>query len=372
MSGRTGSATASTTGVGTAAASASAAGLGTAVGVPAAGRAPVNAHVTAASGAPATSIGRLPGIDALRIFGAVLVVGLHVGLFPEWPVAAMEISRGMSRWVVPFFFVVMGFFIGQRPAIGPGALSTSGRLLQITLAWSVLYGLLNLMQLGLRGGVERMISPEFFVRGAWGHLWFMHAALAGVLLAAARPDWWQRRSGWWIIGATLLICTALDSMFAMHRIDWPTMFASRFISGIAMVWLGIKLASVPSKALARQWPLWLVGGAVLMLLQALAVQWKGGEPAEMQLHVGAVMMGVGALALGLALPATAALERLADWGRRFALGLYLLHPMMIELLRALGVSRSDVLWLGAASLALLFLWTAERVFPRGKAVLDGR
>jgi hypothetical protein len=158
----------------------------------------------------------------------------------------------------------------------------------------------------------------------------------------------------------------------MHRIDWPTMFASRFISGIAMVWLGIKLASVSTKVLARQWPLWLVPGAVLMLLQAFAVRWKGGEPAEIQLAVGAVMMGVGAVALGLALPATAALERLADWGRRFALGLYLLHPMMIELLRALGVSRSDLLWAGAASLALLFLWTAERVFPRGKAVLDGR
>lgn len=356
MSGRT----ASTMGMEAASVPASSVGLGAALGGPA----------TAATSA--TSVGRLPGIDALRIFGALLVVGLHVGRFTEWPVPAMELTVAAGRWVVPFFFVVMGFFIGQRPAFGASALSTSGRLLQITLAWSVLYGLLNVMQLGLRGGVGRMISPEFFVRGAWIHLWFMHAALAGVLLAAARPDWWQRRIGWWIIGATLMGCVTLDALFAMHRIDWPTMFASRFISGIAMVWLGIKLASVSTKVLARQWPLWLVAGAVLMLLQAFAVRWKGGEPAEIQLAVGAVMMGVGALALGLALPATAALERLADWGRRFALGLYLLHPMMIELLRALGVSRSDLLWAGAASLALLFLWIAERVFPRGKAVLDGR
>ncbi|SEK52419.1 Surface polysaccharide O-acyltransferase, integral membrane enzyme [Roseateles sp. YR242] len=315
---------------------------------------------------------RLPGIDALRIFGAVLVVGLHVGLFPEWPHALMEVSRAMSRWVVPFFFLVMGFFIGQRALIGPTALVTSGRLLQITLVCTVLYGVLNLLQLGLRGGVERMISPEFIVRGAWGHLWFMHAALAGLLLAAARPDWWQPRAAWWGIGVVLLGCSGLDSMFAMGRIDWPTMFASRFLSGVAMVWLGIKLASVPREALARRWPVLLVAGLVLMVLQALAVRFKGGEPAEMQLHVGAVVLGVAALALGLALPASAGLERLAGWGRRYALGLYLLHPMIIELLRVAGVRRSDVLWLGAAVLTLLLLWASEHLFPKGKAVLDGR
>ncbi|WAC75154.1 acyltransferase family protein [Roseateles sp. SL47] len=315
---------------------------------------------------------RLPGIDALRIFGAVLVVGLHVGLFPEWPQTAMEVSRAFGRWVVPFFFVVMGFFIGQRTSIGATALLTAGRLMQITLVCTVLYGVLNLLQLGVRGGVERMISPEFFVRGAWGHLWFMHAALAGVLLAAARPDWWQPRAAWWGIGAVLLVCSALDSLFAMGKIDWPTMFASRFLSGIALVWLGIKLASVSRRTLARQWPMLLGAGLLMMLLQALAVRFKGGAPTEMQLHVGAVLLGVAALALGLALPATPWMERLADWGRRYALGLYLLHPMLIELLRVAGVRRSDALWLSAAALTLLLLWTAENLFPRGKAVLDGR
>jgi|GEM_PF-4194643 len=315
---------------------------------------------------------RLPGIDALRIFGAVLVVGLHVGLFPEWPPALMEISRASGRWVVPFFFVVMGYFIGQKPVIGPTALVTAGRLLQITLVCSVLYGVLNFLQLGVRGGVERMVSPEFIVRGAWGHLWFMHAALAGLLLAAARPDWWQPRAAWWGLGAVLLGCSALDSMFAMGRLDWPTMFAGRFLSGIALVWLGIKLASVPRVALARRWPVLVVVGAVLMLLQALVVHANGGAPTEMQLHVGAIVLGVAALALGLALPATRGLERLADWGRRYALGLYLLHPMLIELLRVAGIRRSDVLWLAAAGLTLLLLWTAEHLFPRGKAVLDGR
>jgi peptidoglycan/LPS O-acetylase OafA/YrhL len=315
---------------------------------------------------------RLPGIDALRIFGAVLVVGLHVGRFPEWPYLPMEVTVALGRWVVPFFFVVMGYFIGQRPAFAPSAVASAGRLLQVTLVCTVLYGGLILLQLGVRGGLERLISPDTIVRGAWGHLWFMHAALAGVLLAAARPDWVVARQTWWGLAGVLLSCSVIDSLCAMNRVAWPTLFASRFVAGIALVWLGIKLASIPRRGLARQWPSLIGVGAVLLLVQAVAVRWKGGEPAEMQLHVGALVLGVGVMALGLALPATPWMERLADWGRRYALGLYLLHPMLIELLRVVGVRRSDALWLSAAALTLLLLWTAENLFPRGKAVLDGR
>ncbi|MBB3195003.1 acyltransferase family protein [Roseateles terrae] len=337
----------------------------------------MSASIASAAAAPAAvSSGaaskRLPGIDALRIFGAVLVVGLHVGRFPEWPVPAMELTVAAGRWVVPFFFVVMGFFIGQRPQWATTALASAGRLLQITLVCAAIYGVLHVVQLGPKAGFERMLSQDAIVRGVWGHLWFMHAALAGVLLAAARPDWVQPSGAWWGIVAVILLASAVDSLCAMGRVSWPTMFATRFLGGAAMVWLGIKLASVPVRTLTRAWPMLLVGGAILLVLQGMAVRWKGGVATELQLHVGAVLMGVGAMGLGMALPATALMERLADWGRRFALGLYLLHPLLIEVLRSLGVRRSDLLWLSAAALTLLLLWTAERVFPRGKAVLDGR
>lgn len=327
---------------------------------------------TPAAVSSGTASKRLPGIDALRIFGAVLVVGLHVGRFPEWPVPAMELTVAAGRWVVPFFFVVMGFFIGQRPQWATTALASAGRLLQITLVCALIYGLLHVVQLGPKAGLERVLSQDAIVRGVWGHLWFMHAALAGVLMAAARPDWVQPRGAWWGIIAVILLASVVDSLCAMGRVSWPTMFATRFLGGAAMVWLGIKLASVPVKTLTRLWPMLLVGGALLLVLQGMAVRWKGGIATELQLHVGAVLMGVGAMGLGMALPATALMERLADWGRRFALGLYLLHPLWIEVLRALGVRRSDLLWLSAAGMTLLLLWAAERVFPRGKAVLDGR
>ncbi len=331
---------------------------------------------TATATATATSSGvaakRLPGIDALRIVGAVLVVGLHVGRFPEWPLPAMELTVAAGRWVVPFFFVVMGFFIGQRPNWAASALGSAGRLLQITLVCALLYGVLHAVQLGPKAALERILSQDAIVRGVWGHLWFMHAALAGVLLAAARPDWCQARGAWWGITAVILLASVIDSLCAMGRVSWPTMFAARFLGGAAMVWLGIKLASVPARTLARWWPVLLVGGALLLMAQGMAVRWKGGQATELQLHVGAVLMGVGAMALGLRLPATPLMERLADWGRRYALGLYLLHPMLIEMLRAVGLRRSDALWLCAASLTLLLLWTAENLFPRAKAVLDGR
>lgn len=352
-----------------AAAPGSAAAALTAAALPAAN---ANANTTAPSSASGGAARRLPGIDALRIFGAVLVVGLHVGRFPEWPVPAMELTVAAGRWVVPFFFVVMGFFIGQRPNWASSALGSAGRLLQITLVCAVLYGMLHAVQLGPKAALERILSQDAIVRGVWGHLWFMHAALAGVLLAAARPDWCQAHGAWWGLAAVILLASVIDSLCAMGRVSWPTMFASRFLGGAAMVWLGIKLASVPVRTLIRLWPALLVGGALLLVAQGMAVRWKGGQAIELQLHVGAVLMGVGAMALGLWLPATPLMERLADWGRRYALGLYLLHPMIIEMLRAVGVRRSDALWLCAAGVTLLLLWAAEHLFPRGKAVLDGR
>lgn len=361
MGGRTASASAETGAAASAASAVAMAAPAPAVGVPA-------ASATTSGGAAR----RLPGIDALRIFGAVLVVGLHVGRFPEWPVPAMELTMAAGRWVVPFFFVVMGFFLGQRPNWAASALGSAGRLLQITLVCALLYALLHAVQLGPKAALERILSQDAIVRGVWGHLWFMHAALAGVLLAAARPDWCMARGAWWGIAAVILLASVIDSLCAMGRVSWPTMFASRFLGGAAMVWLGIKLASVPVRTLARWWPVLLVGGALLLVAQGMAVRWKGGQAIELQLHVGAVLMGVGAMALGLWLPATPMMERLADWGRRYALGLYLLHPMMIEMLRAVGLRRSDGLWLCAAGLTLLLLWAAEHWFPRGKAVLDGR
>ncbi|OWQ93586.1 hypothetical protein CDN99_03750 [Roseateles aquatilis] len=318
------------------------------------------------------SNGRLPGIDALRILGAVLVVGLHVGLFPEWPVALMEISRACGRWVVPFFFLVMGFFIGQRPGIVAPALATAGRVVQILLVCTLIYGVLVVAQQGPRQGLLRLVSPETVVRGVWGHLWFLHAALAGLLLAAARPQWLASRRAWPVLIVALLLCSALDTLFAMKRIDWGTMFASRFAAGLCLVWLGVKLAGVPAEVLRGRWLVLLVIGVVLTVVQGALVAWRGGEPAELQLQIGAIVCGVAALAAGLAMPAIPAMERLADWGRRFALGLYLLHPLVIEALRRAGVTRADVLWLIAALATLALLLALERWLPAAKALLDGR
>lgn len=317
---------------------------------------------------------RAPGIDALRLLGAVLVVGLHVGSFPEWPTALMQLSRGSGRWVVPFFFVVMGLFIGRSAHPVESALTSARRLLRILLAVTVLYLVLLGTQMPARQVVATVLSPETMERGVWVHLWFLHSAIAGLLLSAAAPGWVRARKAWWTVLAVLLVASAIDSLFAMHRMGWGPMLTNRFVAGIAMVLLGIKLGQLRlDVATCRRLGAWLLlAGIGLCLIQGLAVWRLGGQAADLQLQLGAIVLGVAGTLLALAVPSSATTERLADWGRRFALGLYLLHPLFIEAMKALGVARSDVLWLVATLVSLAVLWLLERWVPRAKALLDGR
>jgi len=313
---------------------------------------------------------RLPGVDAFRILGALLVIGLHVGLFPEWPVWLMEISRASGRWVVPFFFLAMGYFVGVRSEMVPTALASAGRLLQIVLFISVVFALLLLLQLGPRQMILRVVQPEAFIRGVWVHLWFLHAALLALLLVACRHTWLHSRFSWPILLLGLFLCSAADSLFALKLINYPAMFVTRFIAGLFLVWVGIKLG-IEKKAPFQNCALPFLAGLLLMLIQASVVRALGGQSAELQFHIGAMILGGAILTLGISLSSTSNINTFADWGRRYALGLYLLHPLAIEVLRTMGIVRSDMLWLLAIFSTMFILVSLERYLPAVKILLDG-
>ncbi|SEL82014.1 Surface polysaccharide O-acyltransferase, integral membrane enzyme [Roseateles sp. YR242] len=315
---------------------------------------------------------RQPGIDALRILGAVLVVGLHVGAFPEWPHWLMATSRAAGRWVVPFFFVVMGYFVGIRPSWRQPAGAALQRVWRLVVVWNVIYAGALVLMVGLGPAVERIVSSATITRGVWGPLWFLHSALAALLVVYLLPAWLASRWAWLLIAAMLMVCSAVDSLTLLRRVSWEVMYVSRFVGGIGLVWLGVKLASIPSHVLSRRWPHLLMVGLLLGLVQAYLLYRRAGAPTELQMPVGAMLCGVAAMGAGFALPSSPSAERMADWGRRLALGIYLLHPLMIETLRALDISRSDALWAAAAGLSIGALLVLERWLPGAKARLDGQ
>lgn len=315
---------------------------------------------------------RLPMIDALRFIGAVLVPGLHVGLFEDWPQLAMELTRGSLRWIVPFFFIAIGFFIGRSGEPEKAALHSMRRLWSILLAISLLLTPLIVLNDGIKGYLYKLLSPETFIRGIWFHLWFLHSAIAALFVATCSPKLLKLRATSIPALALLAITTIIDSAYSAQSASFEIMIVARFVAGASIVWLGIQMASLSEKTLTNFWKPIIALSLVASLIHSGAISQLHGKPYELQLNIGSIGLAFGLFAYAFSANTTPITSKLANLGTRFALGIYLIHPVMIFFLSRVGVLRSDILWIGSVVLALTVLGIAERHFPRLKAFLDGR
>src|SRR4051794_9714354 len=58
---------------------------------------------------------RAYGIDAFRLLTTLFVVTAHGGRFEHFPEVVHDAVAIGGKWAVPFFFIVLGFFLGRNP-----------------------------------------------------------------------------------------------------------------------------------------------------------------------------------------------------------------------------------------------------------------
>ncbi|MEN9816552.1 MAG: hypothetical protein RLZ32_432 [Gemmatimonadota bacterium] len=297
---------------------------------------------------------------------------------------AATVANQLARFAVPAFFVLAGYFwAGRVPeprGTDPVTRRMVGRLLLLFAAWSLVYvfpydGALLAADvprawLGQLERNARWIATHpgtVLLQGTNGHLWFLPALASAVAIAAGVCRWLGWRA---LVAAALLAGAYLLLALPYARTPWGLAVGYNARNGPAFALPCV----VIGMALARQGPSsrWVpIGGALLAggaLLSAVEITWLGHAYRVRLTHdvvAGTFACGTGAAMLALANPAVLRRPRLAALGSA-VLGIYLVHPLFLDLLTpAIRQPRSPLA--DGAGVALVFLLSlgVSRALARG-------
>lgn len=269
---------------------------------------------------------RNQSIDTMRYLAALAIITLHVG-FPGLPPAYGETVRLLSRWAVPFFFMMSGYFLAA-----PGCTRierggrTAARMLWLLVVWSLLYSLINVFAYGSDYAFQQLLRVEVFSYGTYSHLWFLGSLALGALSVAAldmfRMEWFEIP-----LAVALVVFALVTDSYNLWGLRLDPEFSRQLLSIpflLAGGWLRRWTFSAP-------WPLVLiVGGALMQFGEASWLLQHSGYPLyEHQFLAGTVFMAVGLAAFCIRRPRMLERPGLARLGAQYSLGVYLLHRGLV-------------------------------------------
>lgn len=129
------------------------------------------------------------GIDYFRMIAALLVVTIHTRPLESFGKTADFMLSGIAaRVAVPFFFMASGFFLLFGCA---GHTGDSGKLFRFVKKTAIVYAAATLLYLPVniyRGyfSAENIVSKvmqDIVFDGTWYHLWYLPASVAGAAIA---------------------------------------------------------------------------------------------------------------------------------------------------------------------------------------------
>jgi len=303
---------------------------------------------------------RLQAVDALRVLAILAVITIHTTPFES---AASPIGRSFdaatllnqaTRFAVPFFLVVSGYFWAQQVAREGGAvraptLRLVRRAMLVWLAWSLLYLLpVNLFDALAQGplgplkviywnAAQVLKRPAIaLLEGTSPHLWFLVALSLCALIAAACM---HLRAGW----ALALLAAGLYGIGLAGQ-SYPRApfgfaidpsFRNGHLYALAFFATGVALQRrEPSAAWGPLGALLALAGFALHLLELWFSHRAWGMPLERDYMAGTYAFGVGVALMGLAEVRVLRWPALAPLGP-WVLGIYASHMVFVGLLRPL-------------------------------------
>jgi len=272
--------------------------------------------------------------DYARLIAAFGIVFFHV----QAPGARFGYAA------LPFFLmlmIVMGLPAVQKQPFLTYARTRSQRLLRPWLIWSAIFGALKLLEVAL---THRMLADEFalhmLITGPAIHLWFLPFALVACLgiypIAHAVP----KQHLMPLIGLLLALALVVHAIRQDQTYDVPL---AQWAYVTPAIFLGLGLGLIAS----------LLWAQIVVALGFVGIAWvMGWTDGLFQLGLACAAL----IACGLIrLPQT----RASDLAAATALGVYLVHPLMISVLeRTTSMTASVSLAVFACAMAwgFAFVW----------------
>ena len=267
-------------------------------------------------------------IDAFRLLGAVAVILLHVR-YGKLQNEVVLLLRWFSRWAVPFFFMVSGYFLQKNYAkLGVAAFMKSLlNLVSVALVANLAMMVLRIIQEGKDWG--QFFSLNLFTMN--GHLWFLNALIIASLLL-----WWmlERKADAWLLPVAHIVVafSLVNNAYSMLLGLKTNKEFSMLILALPFLIYGYKASQTQFvEKNIRVWGavLLIVGGLFLQTAEVLLLyKFSGYSPHNQEFLIGTVFFagGIFALALKLSMPQDTVFS---EYGRKYSLAIYLYHPLVL-------------------------------------------
>lgn len=284
---------------------------------------------------------RNAGFDLLKLLCAFLVICIHATF------AGRDCLEPVTRAAVPVFFMITGWFYTDERARQKKQIF---KILWIIAAACVFYALWKVF-MTLRTGesvgalIGAWFEPKALAKlilfnqtGISTHLWYLFALLYVLIIAAVLGERGRGRV-YWMIPLLLAAAVALGaySPLLLGR-KLSTAYGRNFLfTGLPCFLLGELLSRKRAKLRINR----LLILAMLVFSVALATAERryltnrtGYTDAD--LYIGSVFIAISLFLLSCNannIGSGPVLSRLAHWGGAYTLGIYILHPAVIDLIQ---------------------------------------
>lgn len=303
-----------------------------------------------------TTANRIVSIDALRVIVILFMIMGHTSPFESPPLSIgkeLDLATVLNqaiRFIIPFFFVLAGYFWGMKVRTSGDAWGSTRPLLArftfLFFAWSLIYllpfNIVETFKFGELGPLKRIYwnivyafehPLKSLAEGTMGHLWFLMAMVCVLLIAAALLSRRMERT-LLALGVVLYVVGLSGGAYSLTPLGFESELQTRdgpFFSLLFFA-IGHKLQQFKPQ---RSW-FWggllmtLVGG--LMQYAELSFLHEGWGASWQQEYVfSTALYGVGVALVALSDPPFLRLPRIAALGP-LVVGIYCSHYIFVQAL----------------------------------------
>ncbi len=275
------------------------------------------------------------GIDCLRLLAALAVVILHTQISLKVPAEVKRYIFIGFRFAVPVFFIISGYALAPKLLSPQLEIATVlSRLAKIFLGALLLYLPLFLVWEGAEVLYTRLNSFSLLAIGTGFHLWFVSSLFFGLLMVSLINGTKANLLLPAISFSLLILCIGLN--YYQRFLPLDTGFI-RYLNSIPLIYFGMVFRKIPKR---RIWdsdflgPILLITGILLTILEVALVR-NSGHPTniDFEFSLGIILTSIGLFLSSLNLPKTHFLTFLATLGRRYSLGIYIIHVWILVFCR---------------------------------------
>lgn len=308
-------------------------------------------------------------LDALKFISSFFIIAVHVGYFLDYSTLFGELFRVATRWALPFFFIVSGYFLGKSNLENLGGKLQN--LLGIFLIASLMYLPYTYLQ-NKNNFFEVLFSDQSFF-GIKYHLWYLSSLIIGFLSVGFLVDNFNKFIN--ISLCYLLIFMLwISDIYRFFELNNSFGFF-RTLIGVPLVYIGYITAK---KDILFKSNKLLIGlfflSVICMVLEAyIMTTIYDLSSKERQFPLFCFVASYLLLIIGVKLKTKDNI--FARYGKDYALGIYLYHllflPIITAVLNKLNIFDSFLLLILTFISTLVFLLILDKKFNKIFKLING-